>query len=78
MTEQVTTAAGAVVDILGNQGRSQRSLSRALGITPQALTNRLASGSMRIDSLCEMADELGYQVVLTSNDDAGESYVLKS
>lgn len=78
MTGKPTTAADAILDILGEQGRSQRSLALAVSITPQALVNRLSSSSMRVDSLCEMADELGYQVVLEDKADQQKSYVLRS
>lgn len=57
-------ASDAVLHALAKQGRTQRSFAQALGITPQALDNRLNAKSMRVDTLCEMARELGCKVMI--------------
>jgi transcriptional regulator with XRE-family HTH domain len=60
----------AIRAILEGQGRSQRSLALELGLTPQALDQRLKSKTMKVETLCETAAKLGYTVQLVSPDDA--------
>lgn len=60
----------AIATILKAQGRSKRSLAIELGLSPQALDQRLKSQSMRIDTLCETIDKLGYRTLLVSDDPA--------
>lgn len=57
-------SADAIRLILEEQGRSQRSLALELGLTPQALDQRLKSKTMRVETLCQTAEQLGYTVAL--------------
>lgn len=57
-------SADAIRLILEEQGRSQRSLALELGLTPQALDQRLKSKTMKVETLCQTADQLGYTVAL--------------
>lgn len=57
-------SADAMKLILEEQGRSQRSLALELGLTPQALDQRLKSKTMKVETLCQTADQLGYTVAL--------------
>lgn len=61
-------ASEAIKGVLAEQGRSQRSLALELGITPQGLDQRLRSESMKVGTLCEMAQALGYRVQLVPKD----------
>ncbi len=63
-------SADAIRAILEQQGRSQRSLALDLGLTPQALDQRLKSKTMKVETLCQTAAELGYTVKLVPSDDA--------
>lgn len=54
----------AIRMILEEQGRSQRSLALDLEVTPQALDQRLRAGTMKVETLSEMAGRLGYRLVL--------------
>lgn len=60
--------AEAIKSVLESEGRSMRSMAIELGITAQGLGNRL-SGDMKVSSLCQMADVLGYKVVLAPRDE---------
>lgn len=57
-------SADAIRLILEEQGRSQRSLALELGLTPQALDQRLKSKTMKVETLCQTAEQLGYTVAL--------------
>ncbi|WP_373578259.1 hypothetical protein [Parafannyhessea umbonata] len=57
----------AIRSILEEQGRSQRSLALDLGLTPQALDQRLKSKTMKVETLCQTAAELDYSVRLVPN-----------
>lgn len=63
-------SADAIKTILEQQGRSQRSLALDLGLTPQALDQRLKSKTMKVETLCQTAAELGYTVQLVPTGDA--------
>lgn len=58
----------AIRTILGEQDRSQRSLALELGLTPQALDQRLKSKTMKVETLCQTAERLGYTVNLVPVD----------
>lgn len=62
-------SADAIRSILEDQGRSQRSLALELGLTPQALDQRLKSKTMKVETLCQTADRLGYTVALVPKND---------
>lgn len=63
----------AIKSILEEQGRSQRSLAPLdLGLTPQALDQRLKSKTMKVKTLCQTTAQLDYYVRLVPND-GGES-----
>ncbi|MEQ2956864.1 helix-turn-helix domain-containing protein [Slackia piriformis] len=62
-------SADAIRLILEEQGRSQRSLALELGLTPQALDQRLKSKTMKVETLCQTADQLGYTVALVPKND---------
>lgn len=62
-------SADAIRSILEEQGRSQRSLALELGLTPQALDQRLKSKTMKVETLCQTADQLGYTVALVPKND---------
>lgn len=62
-------SADAIRSILEDQGRSQRSLALELGLTPQALDQRLKSKTMKVETLCQTADQLGYEVALVPKND---------
>ena len=51
-------SADAIKSILEEQGRSQRSLAIDLGLTPQALDQRLKSKTMKVETLCQTAAQL--------------------
>ena len=57
-------SADAIKSILEQQGRSQRALALDLGLTPQALDQRLKSKTMKVETLCQTAKQLGYTVQL--------------
>lgn len=59
----------AIRSILVEQGRSQRSLALELGLTPQALDQRLKSKTMKVETLCQTAEQLGYTVSLVPKDE---------
>lgn len=59
-------SADAIKSILDERGRSQRSLAIYLGLTPQALDQRLKSKTMKVETLCQTAEQLGYTVSLVS------------
>lgn len=63
------TPAEAIKSILRAEGRSMRSMAIELEITPQGLNNRL-SGDMKVSSLCQMADLLGYKVALLRKEES--------
>ncbi|HJF46123.1 MULTISPECIES: XRE family transcriptional regulator [Atopobiaceae] len=65
-------SAEAIRRILDAQGRSQRSLAIGLDVTPQALDQRLRSKTMKVETLCEMASELGYRLVLEPVEESAE------
>lgn len=65
-------SADAIKSILQEQGRSQRSLALELGLTPQALDQRLKSTSMKVETLCQTVAQLDYSVKLVPNG-GGES-----
>lgn len=52
--------------------RPSRSLAIDLGLTPQALDQRLKSKTMKVETLCQTAAQLNYSVKLVPND-GGES-----
>ena len=62
-------SADAIRSILEEQGRSQRSLALELGLTPQALDQRLKSKTMKVETLCQTAEQLGYTVALVPKKD---------
>lgn len=62
-------SADAIRLILEEQRRSQRSLALELGLTPQALDQRLKSRTMKVETLCQTAEQLGYTVVLVPKGD---------
>ena len=62
-------SADAIRSILEEQGRSQRSLALELGLTPQALDQRLKSKTMKVETLCQTAGQLGYTVALVPKND---------
>ena len=66
----------AIREIAGVEGRSLRSLALDLGITPQALGNRL-SGDMKTSTLCEIASLLGYKVMLVPSESETEGYTVE-
>lgn len=55
-------SAEAIRSILEEQGRTQRSLALDLGLTPQALDQRLKSKTMKVETLCQTVEQLGYTV----------------
>ena len=57
-------ASDAIRMLLEDQGRTQRSFALELGITPQGLDQRLKSKTMKVETLCEMAAQLGYGIRL--------------
>lgn len=61
-------SADAIKSILEEQKRSQRSLALDLGLTPQALDQRLKSKTMKVETLCQTAEHLGYTVNLIPKD----------
>lgn len=63
------TSGEVIKEILAEEGRSMRSLALELGISPQALANRL-NGSMYVSTFCQMAEMLGYKVALVPEDEA--------
>ena len=65
-------SAEAIKSILEDRGRSQRSLAIDLGLTPQALDQRLKSKTMKVETLCQTAAQLIYSVKLVPTD-GGES-----
>ena len=65
-------ASDALKQVMEGQGRSQRSLALGLGVTPQAVANRLSSKAMKVDTLCEMARELGCRVVIEHDEERFE------
>lgn len=65
-------SADAIKSILEGQGRPQRSLAIDLGLTPQALDQRLKSKTMKVETLCQTAAQFNYSVKLVPND-GGES-----
>lgn len=69
-------SADAIRSILEDQGRSQRSLALELGLTPQALDQRLKSKTMKVETLCQTADQLGYAVALVPKND-GKSIAIE-
>ena len=62
-------SADAIRLILEEQRRSQRSLALELGLTPQALDQRLKSRTMKVETLCQTAKQLGYTVALVPKSD---------
>lgn len=62
-------SADAIKLILEEQGRSQRSPALDLGLTPQALDQRLKSKTMKVETLCQTAGRLGYVVQLIPTGD---------
>lgn len=63
------TSGEVIKEILAEEGRSMRSLALELGISPQALANRLNS-SMYISNFCQTVEKLGYRVALVPEDEA--------
>lgn len=63
------TSGEVIKEILAEEGRSMRSLALELGISPQALTNRL-NGSMYVSTFCQTVEKLGYRVALVPEDEA--------
>lgn len=59
-------SADPIKSILEEQGRSQSSLAIDLGLTPQALDQRLKSKTMKVETLCQTAEQFGYTVSLVS------------
>lgn len=69
----------AIIEILKDIKRSQRSLAQELGITPQTLSNRLiGEGSMQVDTLADMASVLGYKVVLVQEESDVQGFEIDS
>lgn len=69
-------ASNAIKALLDEQGRTQRSFAHELGITPQGLDQRLKSKTMKVETLCEMAAQLGYGIRLVPEDGAEEGIVI--
>ena len=69
-------ASDAIKALLDEQGRTQRSFAYELGITPQGLDQRLKSKTMKVETLCEMAAQLGYGIRLVPEDGAEEGIVI--
>ena len=65
--------ADAIRAILKEAGKAPYSFSRELGITPQALDNRLRGG-MTVTTLVSMASTLGFKVILVPSDKTTEGY----
>lgn len=65
-------ASDAIRMLLEDQGRTQRSFALELGITPQGLDQRLKSKTMKVETLCEMAAQLGYGIRLVPEGGTGE------
>ena len=63
------TSGEVIKEILAEEGRSMRSLALELGISPQALANRLNS-IMYISNFCQTVEKLGYKVALVPEDEA--------
>lgn len=59
----------AISKILSDRDKSKRSLADDLGISPQALDNRLKARSMKVETLVDTVTPLGYRVELVSDDD---------
>lgn len=69
-------ASDAIKALLDEQSRTQCSFALELGITPQGLDQRLKSKTMKVETLCEMAAQLGYSIRLVPEDRAGEGIVI--
>lgn len=69
-------SADVIKSILEEQDRSHRSLTIDLGLTPQALDQRLKSKTMKVEALCQTTAQLNYSVKLVPND-GGESIEIK-
>lgn len=64
-------------DILKNKKINQKDFASMLGLKSQSgVSSRLNDGVMRVSSLMEMADALGYDVVLKPKNGKGESYTI--
>lgn len=70
-------ASEAIGAILSAQGRTKRSLAQKLGISPQALNNRLTR-DMKVGTLEEMLRPLHYKIVLLPQEEAIGGYELKN
>lgn len=70
------TSGEVIKEILAEEGRSMRSLALELGISPQALTNRLNS-SMYISNFCQTVEKLGYRVALVPEDEACDYIIVE-
>lgn len=69
------TSGEVIKEILAEEGRSMRSLALELGISPQALANRLNS-SMYISNFCQTVEKLGYRVALIPEDEACDYFIV--
>jgi len=69
-------SADVIKSILEEQDRSHRSLTIDLGLTPQALDQRLKSKTMKVEALCQTTAQLNCSVKLVPND-GGESVEIK-
>ena len=70
-------AGDAINDILREQERSQRSLALELGVSPQTISERLlGDGSVRVDTLVDMAHALDYKVMLLPKDAKASGFEL--
>ena len=50
--------------ILKEKGKGNADAARAFGITPQSMISRMRGKSIRVDTVQEMLDELGYSLMV--------------
>lgn len=50
--------------ILKEKGMGNADAARAFGITPQSMISRMRGKSIRVDTVQEMLDELGYSIMV--------------
>lgn len=56
-----------LIDLIDKSNLTKADLARALGVTPQAVSNALFKPrNTRVNNLAEMLDVLGYQLVVTN------------
>ena len=69
-------SADVIKSILEEQDRPHRPLAIDLGLTPQALDQRLKSKTMKVEALCQTTAQLNYSVKLVPKD-GSESIEIK-